>query len=178
MIHTALWIASALFLALVGLLLLVGGLAALAKLFEVFAPKDKQREAKIKAFEERAKEVHRAQSERARALVLEHPGLKWMNLCMTLGEWRRKVGTSITHEGTVLRTERGVFCAGLIGSFYIGQKRTDGTLDRSTEEDWASWPAIDQAEIVLEYADPLDGYPAGCYRTPEGGIHCVCEDWE
>jgi hypothetical protein len=105
--------------------------------------------------------------------------LQWTPLNMTLTEWKTHVGDFVLHEGTVLRTGRGVFAAGIEGTCYVGQKREDGTVDRSTEGDSANWtdPAwIEQAEIVIEYADPPEGYQGGCHRTPSGAMHCVCED--
>jgi tetratricopeptide (TPR) repeat protein len=110
-------------------------------------------------------------------LPLQHAqGWKWTHLDMTLGEWKDHVGDYVLHSGTVLRTARGVFSAVLIGTSYIGQKREDGTVDRSTEEDWVDPPWIEQSEVVVEYADPPKTYPSGCYRTPNGAIRCFCND--
>jgi hypothetical protein len=81
--------------------------------------------------------------------------LQWTPLNMTLAEWKTNVGDFVLHEGTVLRTGRGVFAAGIEGTCYVGQKREDGTVDHSTEGDPANrtHPAwVEETEVVIEYA--------------------------
>jgi len=102
----------------------------------------------------------------------------WHPINLTWREWTSKVGgggeSYPTHSGTLLRTERGVFGCGSIGTFFAGTKREDGSIDRSGA---AFGKRLDaDAEIILEYADPDYG-EHGCHRNPStGAIVCKCPD--
>lgn len=118
--------------------------------------------------------------EGAAALVKERTGgdtaFTWHSVGLTWVAWKAKVGGYPTHSGTLLRTERGVFGCGLLGTFLAGNKREDGSIDRST----ASFDKhLDtDTEVILEYADPDYG-KHGCHRDPgAGAIVCKCpETW-
>jgi hypothetical protein len=109
----------------------------------------------------------------------------WHPVNLTWKAWKAKLSTSghdprdrdpnyPTHSGTLLRTERGVFGCGSIGTFFAGTKRADGSIDRLGA-------SLDQhldvdAEIILEYADPDYG-KHGCHRdATTGAIVCRCPD--
>jgi hypothetical protein len=102
----------------------------------------------------------------------------WFPVNLTWLDWMSKVGggeqnweNCPTHSGTLLRTERGVFGCGLIGSFFAGSKRPDGSIDRSGAT--LNGPMKD-GEIILEYADPDYG-KHGCHRdATTGAIVCRC----
>lgn len=100
---------------------------------------------------------------------------------MAWPDWRRTVGGQVTHEGTLLCTRRGVFEAGIMGSFYLGQKRDDGSVevdpdDWTTVDSESQGPWIAETETILEYADPPGGYRRGCHRLPAGAIECHCHE--
>jgi hypothetical protein len=78
------------------------------------------------------------------------------------------------NERMLLHTDRGVFSVGLEGTFFIGWKRDDGSVDMSSERARPKNPCVEAGEVILEFADPPNGYPEGCYRMPSGEIHCEC----
>jgi len=99
----------------------------------------------------------------------------WLPVNLTWKAWKAKLGDDYpTHSGTLLLTERGVFGCGLLGTFFAGNKKADGSVDRSGA-------SFDQhldanAEIILEYADPDYG-KHGCHRdATTGAIVCRCPD--
>lgn len=116
--------------------------------------------------------------EGAAALVKEGTGgdaaFTWHPVGLTWVAWKAKVGGYPTHSGTLLRTERGVFACGSIGTFFAGSKKKDGSIDRSS----ASLDMRLDAgkELILEYAD-TDYGKHGCHRDATTGvIVCKCPD--
>lgn len=110
----------------------------------------------------------------------------WFPVGKTLAQWHRSRDGGVvwvTHQGTLMRTQRGVFAAGMIGSIYVGQKNEDGSIRRDLQLHMPPVGAyIDETghqrpfkEIVIEAADPK--YGGGCRRMPDGSIHCECEDF-
>lgn len=99
----------------------------------------------------------------------------WHPVNLTWIAWKDKLGDGYpTHSGTLLRTERGVFGCGMLGTFFAGSKRDDGSVDRSVATFNGHLDAA--AEIVLEYADPDYG-EHGCHRdATTGAIVCKCPD--
>lgn len=100
----------------------------------------------------------------------------WHPVNLTWANWKAKLGDDIenypTHSGTLLRTERGVFGCGIIGTFFAGSKRDDGSVDRTGATFDERLDA--GADIILEYADPDYGN-WGCHRdATTGAIVCKC----
>lgn len=100
----------------------------------------------------------------------------WVPLNLTWEEWTAKVGGGgehyPTHQGTLVRTERGVFACGLVGSCFAGVKRTDGSLERP---DAMVSGGFRTDEVIFEYADPV--YKHGCHRdATTGAIVCKCSE--
>lgn len=123
--------------------------------------------------------------------VVEGAKYSWHPLGLTQNAWqeqlRRRFGNAAIfqacHQGTLMRTARGVFAAGMCGSIYVGQKREDGSVqyDVRPEESPVGARISENGrqeqfeEVVLEIADPEYGH--GCKRLPDGRIHCECDDW-
>jgi hypothetical protein len=95
--------------------------------------------------------------------------LEWKSVGVNWHEWFKRVGDYPTEQGTLLRTERGVFMCGMCGSFFVGQKRNDGTLDNA--ECGLDWQ-YSRDELILEYADT-----PGCgYTRNEAGAIVLSEE--
>jgi hypothetical protein len=106
-------------------------------------------------------------------------GCQWAPVGRTWSQWAASVGDHVAHEGTLLRTARGVFKALLAGSWYYGEKLEDGSVVCSGEAGvWpdSGEPRVEPTEVIIEYADPPSGYPNGCHRLPNGAIRCLCPD--
>ena len=98
----------------------------------------------------------------------------WHPLNLTFAQWGGRAGGFVTHQGTLLRTERGVFGCGMIGTFLAGHKMPDGSIDRSSADIENAMKA--ETEVILEYADPDYG-KHGCHRdATTGAIVCKCPD--
>jgi hypothetical protein len=116
--------------------------------------------------------------ERATDLVKKGTGgdaaFAWYPVNLTWNTWKAQIGGYPTHAGTLLLTERGVFGCGLLGTFFAGVKRADGSIDRSAST--FDTHLDTNTELVLEYADPDYG-KHGCHRdATTGAIVCKCPD--
>lgn len=96
----------------------------------------------------------------------------WHPVNLTWKAWKARLGQYPTHSGTLLHTERGVFGCGMLGTFFAGSKRDDGSVDRAVATfDRHLDAAVD---LILEYADPDYG-KYGCHRdATTGAIVCKC----
>ncbi len=99
--------------------------------------------------------------------------LVWVQVGLTADEWEKKAGGCIAHQGTLIRTEAGVYSVGLIGTIFLGKKKDDGSVDMSgmnlNAEPYHN-------EVIIEYSDPPGMYPNECYRLETGAIHCECDE--
>jgi hypothetical protein len=98
--------------------------------------------------------------------------LVWIPVGLSLPEWRAKIGGHPLEQGTLFRTDRGVFASGMCGAFFLGQKREDGSVDSSS----CSFSTELKNEVIHEYADT-----PGCgYTRDERGVIVLDdedEDW-
>lgn len=104
---------------------------------------------------------------------IANDGLEWHPVGCTQPQWHERIGGHPLEQGTYVRTARGVFMAGMCGSFYVGQKRDDGTIDTSIrfDGDGFGWD-----EVIIEYADARN-----CQYTRDEAGRIVlppdAEDW-
>lgn len=82
--------------------------------------------------------------------------LVWVPVGLKFREWFDKIDGWPVEQGTLINTTRGVFMIGMCGSFYVGKKLPDGTLDHAVN---VRLQTDRENDVIIEYADtPNCGY--------------------